>query len=155
MNHERGPRSEAPCAKAQDSTKTRSRAFSAARIDEASADATNPPHLFYAVRSLDENSVADRLIDADADGRIVLHRFSSASNERLTADALATVFGHDGLYDAYVGLCGPTSLVNAMDVASRALGATSIHREDFDIRQGFGPDLSLEIDDLVGAARGR
>jgi hypothetical protein len=88
----------------------------------------------------------------------VLHLFSSASGERLTADALATVFGDNGLHDAHVGLCGPTSLVNAMDDASRSLGATSIHREDFDIRQGFGPDLSIEIDDLlgglVGAARG-
>jgi predicted ferric reductase len=124
-------------------------------IDGASAGSGTPPHLFYAVRSREENPIADELIAADADGRIVLHLYSSADGERLTTDELERMFGNDGLRDAHIGLCGPTSLVNAMDTASRQLGASSIHREDFDIRQGFGPDLSIEIDDLVNTVRNR
>lgn len=126
-----------------------------AAIDAAPKDAAMPPHLFFAVRSREENSIADELVVAAADGRIVLHLSSSADGERLTTDDLERVFGPGGLRGAHVALCGPTSLVNSMDAASRRLGATSIHREDFDLRQGFGPDLSLEIDDLVGAVRNR
>lgn len=124
-------------------------------IDAAAQPPVAAPHLFYAVRSTVDSPIVDRLLAADADGRIVLHLFASSDGQRLTGDELERVFGTNGLRGAHIGLCGPTSLVNAMDAASRQLGASSIHREDFDLRQGFGPDLSIEIDDLVTSVRKR
>lgn len=120
-----------------------------------SCDATNGrrPHLFYAVRSREDNTILDELERAHDEGRIELHAYASADGERLEPAELETVFGSDGLAGAHVGLCGPTGLVNRMETASRSLGATTIHREDFDIRQGFGPDLSIEIDDVLARVR--
>lgn len=124
-------------------------------IDSEPLHASNPPHLFYAVRFAEDNPIIDHLVEADTEGRIVLHLYVSGSGDRLTPEAVREVFGDGGLRSAHVGLCGPTSLVDAMERTSRSLGATSVHREDFDIRQGFGPDLSLDVADLVGSIRRR
>jgi hypothetical protein len=42
-----------------------------------------------------------------------------------------------------------------MAIAASKLGATSIETEDFDIRQGFGPDRSREIDQTIRNATSR
>ena len=38
--------------------------------------------------------------------------------------------------------------MSLIETEARRLGAARVEREDFDIRQGFGPDLSREIDKL-------
>ena len=47
-------------------------------------------------------------------------------------------------------MCGPDSLVAAMRTSLRGFGAREVHVEGFDIRTGVGPDLSREIDELLG-----
>ena len=88
----------------------------------------------------------DSLRDASEQGRIDLVVCSSADGMRFSEAILAERFGDDGLDQAHVAVCGPASLVSAAAIAARALGATDVEREDFDIRQGFGPDLSRQAD---------
>ncbi len=111
------------------------------------------PRLFYAVRSAGENGIVDELRAAERDGRIHLHVFESGDGNRLVADDLVRLA--PDLADAHVALCGPSGLVRDMSSAARRAGSTDIEVEDFDIRQGFGPDLSIEVDDLVDAVHGR
>ena len=40
-----------------------------------------------------------------------------------------------------------------MGAAARSLGATHIHSEQFDIRSGIGPEISLAVDGALEAAR--
>lgn len=110
-----------------------------------------PPHLFYAVRSEQEATGLDDLRQAERDGKLHLHLFSSADGNRMTPGSLAAIFGTDGLAGHHVALCGPTGLVRTMATAARALGANRIEEEDFDIRQGFGPEVSRELEDAVTA----
>lgn len=111
------------------------------------------PDLFYAVRDADENGIVERLRQAENAGRVRLHLFESQREQRLGADDLVEIVGADRLRGAHVALCGPTGLVSTMAGAARDGGAARIEHEDFDIRQGFGPDLSLDIDDLIRSRR--
>ena len=52
-------------------------------------------------------------------------------------------------------MCGPAGLVADVAVAARTAGAAEVETEDFDIRSGFGPDMSREIDQLVTEKLGR
>lgn len=112
------------------------------------------PTMLYAVRSTENNPMVDRLRQAESDGLLNLHLFTSDTG-RMTPAALSQIFPN-GLGGHHVALCGPSGLVHDMSVAAQGLGASSIETEDFDIRQGFGPDRSAEIDTAmrkVGAAR--
>jgi hypothetical protein len=46
-------------------------------------------------------------------------------------------------------MCGPDSLVKSMKSGLRKNGARHMQVEGFDIRSGFGPDLSRYLDDIV------
>jgi len=109
----------------------------------------DPPHLFYAVRNRDDKDILDELETADAEGLINLHLFVSGEGNRMSASHLEAEFGAGGLRRSHVALCGPDALVRDMTTAAKALGARRIEREEFDMRQGFGPDISREIDDLI------
>lgn len=106
------------------------------------------PTMLYAVRSAENNPMVDRLQQAADNGRLNLELFTSTTG-RMGPDDLRRHFP-DGMRGHHVALCGPTALVHDMAAAAHTLGARSIETEDFDIRQGFGPDRSAEFD---GAAR--
>jgi len=109
----------------------------------------DPPHLFYGVRNRDDKDILDELEQANADGLINLHLFVSGEGERMSPAHLESEFGARGLRRTHVALCGPDALVRDMTTAAKSLGARRIEREEFDMRQGFGPDISREIDDLL------
>ncbi len=100
------------------------------------------PTVLYACKSVENDPLVDLLRAAEADGRIKLHLYTSGS--RLTPDALDSLFPA-GMEDHHVALCGPSGLVRDMAMGASARGARSIETEDFDIRQGFGPERSREI----------
>lgn len=107
------------------------------------------PHLFYCVRSRGDAPGLAELEAADREGRIRLHVHASDEGSRLRRDDLLRAFGDYGLREAHVVMCGPTSLVKSMKRAVRELGARHVDVEGFDIRAGFGPDLSRDIDNLL------
>jgi predicted ferric reductase len=111
------------------------------------------PYVFYAVRSLADAPGLDALVQADAGGHIRLQVFDSSAGQRMTESAVCDVLGATGLAGAHVALCGPAGLVRAFRQSSADGGAGSIEVEDFDFRQGFGPELSREVQDLVDRAR--
>ena len=108
---------------------------------------TETPTLFYAVRSIEDNPIVDRLREAEAAGRVDLHLFTTATG-RLTPEALDIQFPN-GMTGCHVALCGPAGLVSSMADAARSRGASRTETEDFDIRQGFGPERSQEISDAI------
>lgn len=108
------------------------------------------PHLFFSVRSRDDAPGLAELERAAAEGRIALHVHASAEGNRLRGDHITDALGTDDLSRAWVVMCGPDSLVAAMRTSLRGLGAREVHVEGFDIRTGVGPDLSREIDELLG-----
>lgn len=117
-----------------------------AALQEPRADRVVPT-LFYAVRSSEENPIVDLLREAHREGRIDLHLFVSGG-ERLSPASLSAAFP-DGLAGGHVALCGPAGLVSTMSAAATDLGATAIETEDFDIRQGFGPERSRQLSRLI------
>jgi len=106
------------------------------------------PVLFYAVRSVDDAMALAALRQAEDEGRIDLRLCSSTLGTRFSLELLAEHAGPD-LSGAHVAVCGPVGLVHTASDAARSLGATDIETEDFDIRQGFGPDLSRDVENLV------
>ena len=123
-------------------------------IDSLPVGEAEAPKLLYCVRVAADATAIDELRAANDDGRIRLHIFESGSGSRFTADGLAgVVLGEasagDQLLDTHVAICGPTSLVADAAAAARGLGARRIETEGFDIRGGFGPDLSREIEALL------
>ncbi len=113
-----------------------------ASLDELTT-ANVPPTVLYACKTDDGDPLVELLRIADEEGKIRLHLYTNGS--RLTPDALDDLFPH-GMSDCHVALCGPAGLVKDMASASNERGARSVETEDFDIRQGFGPDRSREID---------
>jgi hypothetical protein len=47
-------------------------------------------------------------------------------------------------------VCGPAGLVTNVVRAARSLDATYVQTEAFDVRGGFGPDLSVTVEELLG-----
>lgn len=112
------------------------------------------PHLLYAVRSEGEAIALDELRRLDHEGLLRLHLFVSADGDRMGPADLARIAevevgGADGLAGAHVALCGPSGLVRTMASAAHRLGARHVQHEEFDIRAGFGPDLSEEAAEVV------
>ena len=106
----------------------------------------SPPTLLYACRNTASDPLVSLLQRAAADGLIDLSLFHSGN--RLTPASLRELFP-DGLSSHHVALCGPADLVKTMAPAAASLGAGSVATEEFDIRQGFGPDRSAEIDGIL------
>ena len=118
-----------------------------AAVDVERDPALPIPTMLYAVRSTENNLMLDRLQDAADAGRINLHLFTPETG-RMSPAALDTIFPN-GMTGHHVALCGPAGLVSDMADAAHARGARAIETEDFDIRQGFGPDRSAAIDEAV------
>jgi len=100
------------------------------------------PTVLYACRDSVGDPLVELLHDAHRRRAIDLQVFSSP--DRLTPEALDSAFP-GGMANHHVALCGPAGLVRSMAQAASDRGARSIETEDFDIRQGFGPDRSREI----------
>lgn len=111
---------------------------------------TTRPTLLYCVGDRTDATARSEVERAAADGRIRLEWFESRRGRRLTDDGLADVAGPAGMQGAHVAVCGPVALVDDVRAAARSLGATHVETEGFDIRSGFGPDLSEDVDRLVG-----
>ncbi len=108
------------------------------------------PHLIYAVRNRATATAIAELEQAEVEGRLTLTVHESQTMGRLTGDRLAMLFP-DGLAGAHVAMCGPTGLIADIGAAARSLGADEVETEDFDMRQGFGPDLSVDVEHAIGA----
>ncbi len=106
------------------------------------------PTLFYAVRSAADAMAVDVLREAQAEGLLDLVLCSSSEGNRFSQASMARHFDGESLRYAHVAVCGPSGLVAAAHTAATSLGARHVEREDFDIRQGFGPDLSRDVDCL-------
>ncbi len=118
----------------------------------AAGGSGSPPHLLYAVRDRHADGIVRELEHAADAGLIRLSVFESSTGGRLDADRLLEAVG-DELKGAHVALCGPARLVAEMAASAGRAGAGTIETEDFDIRQGFGPDLSADIDRLLRPTR--
>jgi predicted ferric reductase len=122
-----------------------------AALDQPAQPGRPTPTLLYAVRDVDDNPIVDRLREAEREGRVNLHLFTSATG-RLTPAALDRIFP-EGLNGAHVALCGPAGLVATMADAASARGSNHPETEDFDMRQGFGPERSSQWRQLAGRFR--
>ena len=107
------------------------------------------PHLFYCVPSRYQAPAIDVLETAAREGRIHLHVHASDEKNRLEPHHVLTETRSDHLRNAHIVMCGPDSLVKSMKSGLRTKGARHMHVEGFDMRSGFGPDVSRDVDDLV------
>jgi predicted ferric reductase len=123
-----------------------------AALDREPSPGAVVPTLLYAVRDVDGNPIVERLIAAEQAGRVDLHLFGPGTGRLSPAD-LDRLFP-DGMNNYHVALCGPAGLVRSMADASLKRGAAEAETEDFDIRSGFGPDRSRELDELVRKGSG-
>ena len=107
------------------------------------------PHLFYCVPSRHNAPAIELLETAARDGRIHLHVHASDEKNRMHPDHVRSATGTNHLHNAHIVMCGPDSLVKSMKSGLRKQGAQHMHVEGFDIRSGFGPDLSRYLDDII------
>ena len=107
------------------------------------------PHLFYCVPSRHQAPAIDVLETAAREGRIHLHVHASDEKNRLAPHHVLAETRSDHLRNAHIVMCGPDSLVKSMKSGLRTKGARHMHVEGFDMRSGFGPDVSRDVDDLV------
>ena len=107
------------------------------------------PVLYYAVRGEDQAMALAPLRAAARRGVIDLELCSSRLGRRFSGVLLVERFGSDGLHGAHLAVCGPAGLVRSVRQLGTAVGAAEVEHEDFDIRQGFGPDLSRPIAELT------
>lgn len=129
--------------------------FLSAMIDlDPMEDPVHRPTLFYAVRSADDAMAIEVLRRAEYELRLNLVICSSADGRRFTPELMEQVVGSD-LRGAQVAVCGPAGLVATVDRTARRLGASDVEHEDFDIRQGFGPDLSRDVHSVVRSVTDR
>jgi predicted ferric reductase len=112
-------------------------------------DSGPTPHLFYCVPSRRNAPAIEMLEVAEREGRIHLHVHASDEKNRLHPDQVISAMGDENLKNTHIVMCGPNSLVKSMKSGLRQHGARHMHVEGFDMRSGFGPDLSRYIDDLA------
>ncbi len=85
---------------------------------------------------------------AAAEGRIDLFVYDSSAGNRLTPAMFREHLPGDPR-STHVAMCGPSGLVDDMATVARAAGIRDVETEDFEIRKGLGPDLSMEVDELI------
>jgi predicted ferric reductase len=117
-----------------------------AAVASLPADGADVPTLVYCVRTRADAMALTDLEAAAASGRLRLSLHVSDEGTRLDPANLAAIAGRTDLRGVHVSVCGPDPLVAAVVHTGRRLHAKAVHTEDFDIRQGFGPDLSKPID---------
>lgn len=118
-------------------------------LQSLSSDRNERPVLFYCVRSRNNAPGLEHLQHAAGEGLIDLHLHVSSEGNRLKSEDVFRTVGADGLTNAHVVMCGPSSLIRAIRPALRHHGVKHIHVEAFDIRTGIGPDLSVEIEEVA------
>lgn len=124
--------------------------FLAATAELEPQPAGQRPVLYYAVRDRGQAMAIDTLQAAADRGVIDLEVCASTEGHRFDEALLIDRFGADGLHGAHMAVCGPAGLVTSVRRLGASLGAAEVEHEDFDIRQGFGPDLSRPIAELTG-----
>jgi predicted ferric reductase len=112
------------------------------------------PTLIYSTRRHADATAIEVLEAAATAGKVDLHVYASADGNRLTAEAFRSHIPSDA-GGTHVAMCGPSGLIADMAATARAAGVHAIETEDFDIRQGFGPDLSVALHDLASRRRPR
>ena len=117
-------------------------------------DIVDRPTLVYCVPTEADATAIEALRAAEADGRIRLEVFASREGRRFSPNGFHEVVG-DRLAGAHVAACGPAGLVSDVADIAWSGGAAEVETEDFDIRSGFGPDMSREIDTAIGNRLGR
>lgn len=118
----------------------------------ASVDVVDRPTLIYCVPREADATAIEAMRQAEADGRIRLEVFASREGRRFSPEGFQAVVG-DRLQGAHVAACGPAGLVADVADLARRGGAHEVETEDFDIRSGFGPDMSREVEDLIASRR--
>ena len=118
----------------------------------AGVDIVDRPTLIYCVPREADATAIEALRQAEADGRIRLEVFASRKGRRFSAEGFKAVVG-DRLQGAHVAACGPAGLVADVADLARRGGAHEVETEDFDIRSGFGPDMSREVEELIASRR--
>ena len=113
----------------------------------------SPPTLFYCVGSRDDATALPVLEQAHAAGTLDLQLRVSGEGNRFGHTTLVDHFGAAGLDGAHVAVCGPAGLVATARAAARRAGAGTIETEGFDIRSGFGPDLSRDVESAIGGVK--
>lgn len=113
------------------------------------------PYVFFAVKSVEDAPGLDLLREAHRAGHIKLHVFDSSAGQGLSIEAISAAVPPGQINGAHVALCGPAGLVRTLQRGTIGLGAQSVEVEDFDFRQGFGPELSREVEELVTTATKR
>lgn len=119
--------------------------FLAATSTLAPTPPAERPLLVYCVR---DRADATALEAAVAEERLRLEVFASGDGRRFDAAQLAELT--PDLRGVHVAVCGPSGLVSAAIDAARGLGASDVETELFDIRGGFGPDLSVTVEHVLG-----
>lgn len=118
----------------------------------AGVDVVDRPTLIYCVPREADATAIEAMRQAEADGRIRLEVFASREGRRFSPEGFQAVVG-DRLQGAHVAACGPAGLVADVADLARRGGAHEVETEDFDIRSGFGPDMSREVEDLIASRR--
>ena len=107
------------------------------------------PVLFYAVRKRESALAIDVLSAAHERGVIELVVCASSEGRRFSEELMMEHVGAVDLRGSHMAVCGPAGLVTSLRGIGGAVGAAHVEHEDFDIRQGFGPDLSRPIAELA------
>ena len=111
--------------------------------------AVHRPTLFYAVRG-ENSAMAIDVLRSAADRAIIdLVICDSQQGRRFSGELVLERMGADGLAGAHVAVCGPNGLVASVRELGYRQGALRVEHEDFDLRQGFGPDLFVPLDRLA------
>jgi len=119
-------------------------------VESLTPGQTGPkPVLLYCVRSRDDATALAQLERAHSDGRIDLRVYVSSEGLRLDHERLHEAAGMESMHGVHVAICGPLGLVRAASTAARSFGADDVETEAFDIRGGFGPDLSVPLAELL------
>ncbi|MDE0928622.1 MAG: ferric reductase-like transmembrane domain-containing protein [Acidimicrobiales bacterium] len=108
------------------------------------------PVLMYCVRSREDAMAFAALERAAADGRIRLEWFESSAGRRFNSTTFAELVAGKNLQGAHLAACGPSGLIQTVKNVAAEWGVSYVETESFDFRGGFGPDLSLTVEELIG-----
>ncbi|HIG24267.1 MAG TPA: hypothetical protein EYG34_09105 [Acidimicrobiia bacterium] len=114
------------------------------------AELAERPVLLYCVRSREDAMATAVLERAAADGRIRLEWFESSTGRRFSVETFSELLRGKSLVGAHIAVCGPNGLIQTVKSIAHDQGVNHVETESFDFRGGFGPDLSVTIEELIG-----
>lgn len=118
-----------------------------------SAAGIQPPTLVYCTREAATDPIVADLQLAEQHRHITLEVFDRSTG-RFGVAALDRMYP-SGMVGHHVAVCGPEGLVHDVTDVARRRGASTVESEDFDIRQGFGPERSRQWRSIAGRITGR